>query len=197
MPTIPEIFKRILPILQNRSFLDLSLAGVEVPFYICPYDASKQVEMDDMVKLLVSQLASQGVPVLEINLFNLLLDCMKKNDDLEWELEHEHERSREEMLSELQGILDVETEIVPAIRELREATPHKLFFLTGIGACYPILRAHVLLNNLFTAVTDVPLVLFFPGEYCQVPGSGATLELFGRFRGDGYYRAFNLLETRV
>ena len=197
MPTIPEIFKRILPILQNRSFLDLSLAGVEVPFYICPYDASKQVEMDDMVKLLVSQLASQGVPVLEINLFNLLLDCMKKNDDLEWELEHEHERSREEMLSELQGILDVETEIVPAIRELREATPHKLLFLTGIGACYPILRAHVLLNNLFTAVTDVPLVLFFPGEYCQVPGSGATLELFGRFRGDGYYRAFNLLEIRV
>ena len=197
MPTIPEIFKRVLPILQNRSLLDLSLAGVEVPFYICPYDASKQVEMDDMVKLLVSRLASIGVPVLEINLFNLLLDCMKKNDDLEWELEHEQERSREEMLSELQGILDVETEIVPAIRELREVTPHKLLFLTGIGACYPVLRAHVLLNNLFTAVTDVSLVLFFPGEYCQVPGSGATLELFGRFRGDGYYRAFNLLETRV
>jgi len=197
MPTIPEIFKRILPILQNQNFLDLSLAGVEVPFYICPYDASKQSEMDDMVKLLVSQLASNGIPVLEINLFNLLLNCMKKNDDLEWELEHEQERSREEMLAELQGILDIETEIVPAIRELREATPHKLLFLTGIGACYPVLRTHVLLNNLFTAVTDVPLVLFFPGEYRQVPGSGATLELFGRFRGDGYYRAFNLLETRV
>ena len=197
MPTIPEIFKRILPILQNQNFLDLSLAGVEVPFYICPYDVSKQSEMDDMVKLLVSQLASNGVPVLEINLFNLLLDCMKKNDDLEWELEHEQERSREEMLTELQGILDVETEIVPAIRKLREATPHKLLFLTGIGACYPVLRAHVLLNNLFSVVNDVPLVMFFPGEYCQVPGSGATLELFGRFRGDGYYRAFNLHETRV
>ena len=197
MPTIPEIFKRILPILQNQNFLDLSLAGVEVPFYIYPYNASKQAEMDDMVKLLVSQLASNGVPVLEINLFNLLLDCMKKNDDLEWELEHEQERSRDEMLTELQGILDVETEIVPAIRKLREATPHKLLFLTGIGACYPVLRAHVLLNNLFSVVNDVPLVMFFPGEYCQVPGSGATLELFGRFRGDGYYRAFNLHETRV
>ena len=197
MPTIPEIFKRILPLLQNQHFLDLSLAGTEVPFYICPYDASKQAEMDDMVKLLVSQLASNGIPVLEINLFNLLHECMKKNDDLNWEIEHEQERSREEMLTELQGILDVETEIVPAIRERRKATPHKLLFFTGIGTCYPVLRAHVLLNNLFTAVTDVPLVLFFPGEYCQVPGSGATLELFGRFRGDGYYRAFNLLETRV
>ena len=91
MPTIPEIFKRILPILQNKNFLDRSLAKPEVPFYICPYDASKQAEMDDMVKLLVSQLASNGVSVLAINLFNLLLDCMKKNDDLEWELEHEQE----------------------------------------------------------------------------------------------------------
>ena len=197
MPTISEIYKKILPILQDQHFLDLSLAGVEVPFYICPYDAASQGEMDTIIKHLITHLSSNGIPVLEINLFELLLDCMKKNDDLEWELEHEQERSREEMLSELQGILDVETEIVPAIRELREATPHKLLFLTGIGACYPILRAHVLLNNLFTAVTDVPLVLFFPGEYCQVPGSGATLELFGRFRGDGYYRAFNLLETRV
>ncbi|MBQ9367249.1 MAG: DUF1788 domain-containing protein [Victivallales bacterium] len=197
MPTIPEIFQRVLSILQNQFFLDCSLAKPEVPFYIYPYNASKQAEMDDMVKNLVSNLASKGVPVLEINLFNLLLDCMKKNDDLEWELEHEQERSREEMLAELQGILDVETEIVPAIRKLREATPHKLLFLTGIGACYPVLRAHVLLNNLFSVVNDVPLVMFFPGEYCQVPGSGATLELFGRFRGDGYYRAFNLLETRV
>ena len=197
MPTIPEIFNQILPILQKQKFLDCSLSKPEVPFYICPYDASKQAEMDEMVKLLVSQLASNGVPVLEINLFNLLLDCMKKNDDLEWELEHEQERSREEMLAELQGILDVETEIVPAIRELREATPHKLLFLTGIGACYPVLRAHVLLNNLFKEITDVPLVLFFPGKYGQIPGSGATLELFDRFRGDGYYRAFNLLETRV
>ena len=196
MPTIPDFYK-LLKILKDQHFLDLSLAGVEVPFYICPYDAASQTAMDALVKNLVTNLASNGITVLEINLFELLLDCMKKNDDLEWELEHEQERSREEMLAELQGILDVETEIVPAIRELREATPHKLLFLTGIGACYPVLRAHVLLNNLFTAVTDVPLVLFFPGEYCQVPGSGATLELFGRFRGDGYYRAFNLLETRV
>ena len=197
MPTIPEIFKRILPVFQNQHVLDLSLAGVEVPFYICPYDAVCQTEMDEMVRSLVVNLTSNGIPVLEINLFDLLLDCMRKNDDLEWELAHEQERTKAEMLTELQGILDVETEIVPAIRERRAGTPHRILFLTGIGACFPILRAHVLLNNLFKVVTDVPLVLFFPGEYCQVPGSGATLELFGRFRGDGYYRAFNLLETRV
>lgn len=197
MPTSAEIFERILPVLQNQHLLDLSLSGIEVPFYICPYDAASQVEMDKMVKMLIAQLDSSGIPVLEINLFELLLDCMQQNDDLEWEVEHEPERSKKEMLIELQGILDVETEIVPAIRKRREAFPHRLLFLTGIGACYPVLRAHVLLNNLFTVVTDVPLVLFFPGEYCQVPGSGATLELFGRFRGDGYYRAFNLLETHV
>ena len=150
-----------------------------------------------MIRNLITQLTAKSISVLEINLFDLILDCMRKNDDLDWEIEHEGECSQEDMLSELQGILDVETEIIPAIRERRGAFPHQILFLTGIGACFPILRAHVLLNNLFVAVSDVPLVLFFPGEYCQVPGSGATLELFGRFRGDGYYRAFNLLETRV
>ncbi len=197
MPSIPEIFQHILPVLQHPNFLNRSLAGAEMPFYICPYDIAKQTEMEGMIRNLITQLTAKSISVLEINLFDLILDCMRKNDDLDWEIEHEGECSQEDMLSELQGILDVETEIIPAIRERREAFPHQILFLTGIGACFPILRAHVLLNNLFVAVSDVPLVLFFPGEYCQVPGSGATLELFGRFRGDGYYRAFNLLETRV
>ena len=197
MPSIPEIFERILPVLQHPNFLNLSLAGAEMPFYICPYDIARQAEMDGMVKNLISQLSAKSISVLEINLFDLILDCMRKNDDLEWEIEHESERSREDVLSELQGILDVETEIIPAIRNRREEKTHQILFLTGIGSCFPILRAHVLLNNLFVAVSDVPLVLFFPGDYCQIPGSGATLELFGRFRGDGYYRAFNLLEIHV
>ena len=197
MPSIPEIFERILPVLQHPNFLNLSLAGAEMPFYICPYDIARQAEMDGMVKNLISQLSAKSISVLEINLFDLMLDCMRKNDDLEWEIEHESERSREDVLSELQGILDVETEIIPAIRNRREEKTHQILFLTGIGSCFPILRAHVLLNNLFVAVSDVPLVLFFPGDYCQIPGSGATLELFGRFRGDGYYRAFNLLEIHV
>ena len=197
MPSIPEIFERILPVLQHPNYLNLSLAGAEMPFYICPYDIARQAEMDGMVKNLISQLSAKSISVLEINLFDLMLDCMRKNDDLEWEIEHESERSREDVLSELQGILDVETEIIPAIRNRREEKTHQILFLTGIGSCFPILRAHVLLNNLFVAVSDVPLVLFFPGDYCQIPGSGATLELFVRFRGDGYYRAFNLLEIHV
>ena len=191
------IFETILPILRDKRFLDLSLSGAEVPFYICPYDVVIQKDVDDLVKHLITNLLQEDIPVLEINLFNLLVRRLQENDDLEWEIEHEKDVTRFEMLSELQGVLDIETEIVPAIRELREKTRHKLIFLTGIGACYPVLRAHMLLNNLFSVVTDVPLVLFFPGQYCQIPGSGATLELFGRFHGDGYYRAFNLLETRI
>ena len=41
-------------------------------------------------------------------------------------------------------------------------------------------------------ITDIPLVLFFPGEYVQTPGSGASLHLFGRKEGRGYYRAFDV-----
>lgn len=44
------------------------------------------------------------------------------------------------------------------------------------------------LNNLQHIFDDVPVVLFYPGEY-----TGQTLTLFNRFIDDNYYRAFNLV----
>ena len=72
------------------------------------------------------------------------------------------------------------------------ADDNRLAIVTGIGACYPIFEAHELLTNLSEIVSRIPLVLFFPGDYVQTPGSGASLHLFGRHEGRGYYRAFDV-----
>ncbi len=42
-----------------------------------------------------------------------------------------------------------------------------------------------------------PVVLFFPGEYIQVPEKGSQLRLFGTMPGEGYYRAFNMEHYRL
>lgn len=99
------------------------------------------------------------------------------------------------MRDDLQSVL--EDEIIPAIAKKLANSSAQVLLLTNIGACYPVLRAHKLLNNLPSVVKRIPLVLFFPGEYRQIPGSGASLELFGRLTGDGYYRAFNILEAQI
>ena len=64
----------------------------------------------------------------------------------------------------------------------------RLIFLTGVGACYPILRSHTILNNLHPILDRTPLVMFFPGSY-----DGHELRLFNMLKDDNYYRAFPLV----
>jgi hypothetical protein len=64
-----------------------------------------------------------------------------------------------------------------------------MIFLTGVGAAYPFVRTHSLLNNLQPLLGNTPLVLFFPGRF-----SGQSLQLFGDLQETPYYRAFRLVD---
>lgn len=193
--TVADMFSRLLAVMTNPKFLSGEVAGAETPFYICPYDIREQAEMDGAIGNLVHKLGEANVRPLVIDVFALMVERLKANDDLDWTYEHEGTQSFADLRDDLQGVL--EDEIVPALAEKLAATSAQLILLTNIGACYPVLRAHKLLNNLPSVVKRMPLVLFFPGEYRQMPGTGASLELFGRLKGDGYYRAFNILEAQI
>lgn len=193
--TVPEMFPRLLSVMTNPKFLSGEAAGAETPFYICPYAIEEQAVLDDSISHLVRRLSDASVTPLVIDVFALMIDCLKANDDLDWTYEHEGEQSFADLRDDLQSVL--EDEIIPAIAKKLADSSAQVLLLTNLGACYPVLRAHKLLNNLPSVVKRLPLVLFFPGEYRQIPGSGASLELFGRLTGDGYYRAFNILEAQI
>lgn len=193
--TVPEMFPQLLSVMTNPKFLSGEAAGAETPFYICPYAIEEQAVLDDSISHLVRRLSDASVMPLVIDVFALMIDCLKANDDLDWTYEHEGEQSFADLRDDLQSVL--EDEIIPAIAKKLANSSAQVLLLTNIGACYPVLRAHKLLNNLPSVVKRLPLVLFFPGEYRQIPGSGASLELFGRLTGDGYYRAFNILEAQI
>ena len=142
--------------------------------------------------LLVNRLNTQGVKTLHIDLYKIMIAKMRDNDDLEWTLENESSVNHEGLLTDLRAQLNVKTEIAPMIAETIGADDYRIVIVTGIGACYPIFEAHELLSNFAEIVTSIPLVLFFPGDYVQTPGSGASLHLFGRPDGRGYYRAFDI-----
>ena len=72
-----------------------------------------------------------------------------------------------------------------------------VLFLTGVGEVFPYIRSHTVLNNLHTTAKDHPTILFFPGVYSFSPEKGSSLDLFGRFLHDGYYRAFNIYERQI
>ena len=195
-----ELFEKLLAIISNPRFLSGESAGAETPFYICPYAVVDAESMREMVAQLTKKLAERNVKVIPVDAFKLMVEILKANDDYDWTLEHEGEQSFAELRDDLHGVLDEANVIAPAIGRLladADGSSSKVVFVTNIGACYPVLRAHTLLNNLPSVVGRTPLVLFFPGEYRQIPGSGATLSLFGKLQGDGYYRAFNILEAQI
>ena len=51
--------------------------------------------------------------------------------------------------------------------------------ISGVGRVFPYMRSHNILNNLQHVFDDVPVVLFYPGDY-----NGQTLTLFEAFMDD-------------
>ena len=116
-----------------------------------------------------------------------------------WEriLEIEEDVSKERLQELLQGVLDPETHMVPAIAAKMETKAFDVMLVTGVGEVFPYIRSHNILNNLQSTAGEQPMVMFFPGTYTQSLESGASLDLFGRLHHDKYYRAFNIYRIGV
>ncbi|MBD3820858.1 MAG: DUF1788 domain-containing protein [Thiotrichales bacterium] len=187
-----DIFQHLFSVVSSERFLKKQGLGNEVPFFICPYTPERAVEMGRLQEQLIKRLAESGKQVLSINLYDLTLDLLEQEGDLEWLLENETSLTKEKLLEELQGILDVETVLIPAIAQTLQAEPYDVLLLTGIGEVFPYIRSHNVLNNLQSTAKEKPTLMFFPGDYIHSLETGASLELFGRLRDDKYYRAFNI-----
>ncbi|MBE0434437.1 MAG: DUF1788 domain-containing protein [Methylomicrobium sp.] len=187
-----EIYQHLFNVISGTRFLNQQGLGNEVPFFICPYAPEKAVEMERLQRQLVNRLEQTGVRVLEINLYDLSIDLLKDREIWEQILELESTVSKDELKELLQGVLDPETHLVPAIANLLSGHELDVLFLSGVGEVFPYIRSHNILNNLQSTAKEKPTVLFFPGAYTHTLESGASLDLFGKLHDDKYYRAFNL-----
>ncbi|MBD3268546.1 DUF1788 domain-containing protein, partial [bacterium] len=112
-------------------------------------------------------------------------------------LEIEESVSKARLKELLQGVLDPEAHLVPAIAAKMQARLFDVIFITGVGPVFPYIRSHNVLNNLQSTAKEQPTVMFFPGTYTQSLESGASLDLFGRLHDDKYYRAFNIYDVKL
>ena len=190
-------FQHLFAVISGQRFLNKQGLGNEIPFFICPFVPEESTEMDRLRNQLINRLAQVGVRVLEINLYDLSISILKAEGDFEWLIQNESRLEKSKLQEELQGILDIETVIVPAIAEKIASTDFEVLFLSGIGEVFPYIRSHNVLNNLQSTAKEQPTVLFFPGAYSHSLESGASLDLFGRLHDDKYYRAFNIFHCEV
>ncbi|MFO7634139.1 MAG: DUF1788 domain-containing protein [Caldilinea sp.] len=192
MASLQDRFQHLARLIASERFLKMQGLGNEAPFFICPFPAHEAVAMEQMVRQLANRLNQNGVRVLAINLYDLCVELLQERGIWELMLETEPTVSKAELKELLQGVLDPEDYLAPAIAAKMRATAFDVMFLTGVGEIYPYIRAHNILNNLQSTAKEQPTVIFFPGKYTQSAEKGASLELFGLLHDDKYYRAFNI-----
>lgn len=169
----------------------------EDPYFIYPYDPRDALEIAASKKRIKTKLAQKGIAVLEVNLYDLVVEVLQERgvwDDL---IELEPTISKDDFREGLRSMLDPGDDLAPAIRAKLAAQPFDIFFLTGIGEVFPFIRSHSVLNNLQTVAGDKPMLMFFPGSYEQSKTMGSSLVLFGSVPDDNYYRAKDIREQEA
>lgn len=192
-----ERLQHLYAVISGQRFLQKKGLGNEVPFFICPFKPEESVEMARLQLQLIKRLEQTSIRTLDINLYDLSLEILKERGIWNQIIEMEASFSKEELKGLLQGVLDVETHLVPAIATKLATTDFEVLFLCGIGEVFPYIRSHNVLNNLQSTAKVKPTVMFFPGAYTHSEELGASLDLFGKLHDDQYYRAFNIFYCEV
>ena len=195
--SIKERFQHLFSLICSKRFLQKIGLGNEVPFFICPYPPKETVNMIKMQKWLVNKLEQANVRILEINLYDLAVSILQERGIWQRVLEMEEIVSKDQLKELLQGVLDPETHLVPAIAKKMNQTEFDVLFITGVGEVFPYIRSHNVLNNLQGTAKQQPTVMFFPGSYTHSLEDGASLDLFERLHDDKYYRAFNIFHCEI
>jgi len=185
MEDIAKKFEHLYHVISTEEFLHMESLGGEIPFFISAFDPTQQIEVDTAIRGLKNKLELNGIPVLELNLYDITMDILNAELGDGEIFELEKSMTKQEFKEALQSTLDINEVLIPRIKSLIDSRSARVYFLTGIGMVYPYIRSHSVLNNLQNVAKKAPTVAFFSGVF-----NGLTLELFGLLKDDNYYRAF-------
>lgn len=183
--------EKLFELLSNEKFLRMEGLGNEVPFFVYAYEIKRQAEMYKRLDSLTKRLNVSGIEVCRVGLYDMVIRHFEESGELEELFQYEKQATKDEFLEEMQSYLSIDSVIKPHFKTMLSRKSYRIVFVYQVGEVFPFLRSHILLNNLQSVVTDMPMVIFFPGEYITSYEHGFKLNLFGKFEGP-YYRAFKL-----
>jgi len=186
--SLTQRLNEILPKVTSTEFLGGKGLGNEIAFYIFDYSPEEELQIRDHIRFLMAHIPKTrpGIRVKHINLFDLIIDHLEGRGVLDKSFQMQKEKGDPVLQKALSGPLKPE-KLVEIFAERVRPEVQDLVLVSGIGSVWPLVRSHNLLNNLQTVMGQTPLVMFYPGRY-----DGQSLRLFGKIKGNNYYRAFRL-----
>jgi len=189
--TIHQRLKALVAELQSPRLLKNQGNGNEIGYYIFDYDAEHEPIVEQFISELQPKLAVSQPPLnaVEVNLYRVILKILEDRNVLQRAFDLEVRKGNNDLAKTIKPMVRPE-KVVEKIQELVQGN-EDLILITGVGASWPMMRSHTILNNLHPVLDRTPVVMFFPGSY-----DGQELRLFDTFKDDNYYRAFPLIPRR-
>lgn len=185
MTDIKHELDRIKARISDANFLANKGLSNEVGIHVFTYAPQDELVVRDCVERLVNT-PSDVFRIIECDLYKILLAILEEKRVLGTIPSMEEKKGKDYLLTQLQKIATPEAFI--AKMRYEPHLPGDVIFLTGVGSVYPFMRSHKMLDSMQQVFSDVPIVMFYPGEF-----NGQSLSLFDKFHDGNYYRAFNLL----
>ena len=186
MDMIKQELDRIKARISDPSFLANKGLSNEVGIHVFCYDPKDEIVVQDYIRRLKAE-SNTPYRIIECDLYEIFLSLLEDKRVLRSVPALEGKRGKDYLLSQLQKIATPE-----AFLARMDYAPHikgrDVLFMTGIGKIHPFMRSHKMLDSMQHLFADIPIVMFYPGNF-----NGQTLILFNEFLDGHYYRAFNLL----
>lgn len=187
-----NIYKRLEDMkirFKDSSFIENKGLANEVGIYVFAYNPSDEILVDyfftDQAKRSQENVNGENRIIL-FDLYEIFIEICKDKRILDQIPKMEEKRGKDFIQEQLLRI--AKPELFIKKMEDSEIDDGDIIVIKGVGKVYPFMRSHKILNNIQHIFENNPIVMLYPGEY-----NGQRLDLFGKFKDDNYYRAFNII----
>lgn len=171
--------------IQKPEFLEGKGLSYEVNIRIFCYDAADEMAVRHFTdQLIVDQ--TLDCHLIERNLYKVFLSICDEKRIMGKASQMEKKKGKDFILRNLQNFANNKSFV-----EKMQYEPHELgdvLLLTGVGAVFPFMRIHSLLEALQPEFPDIPILVMYPGGY-----DGRFVRLFNKLEENPYYRAFDMI----
>ena len=187
MDKIESRLDRLRGLFQDEAFLTNRGLSNEIGIYIVPYAPQEEMTVRHFIQSVREQFAgSPSIRIMFYDLYDLLVTICRERRVFDQLPALERSKGQQVLLKQVQQVAKPEAYV--SRMQYGDHRKGDIIVISGAGKVFPYMRSHNILNNLQHLFDDVPVVLFYPGEY-----DGQQLKLFGKFMDDHYYRAFRLV----
>lgn len=185
MSELKERLDSLRALMQEPEFLEGKGLSNEVNIRIFCYDPSEEMMVRHFTEQIMTD-QSMNCHLIEHNLYEVFLSICEDKRIAKTIPTMEEKKGKEFIRDQMSRMANNAAFVNKMKYEPHEAGD--VLVITGVGDVFPFIRVHDLLNAMQPEFPDVPILVFYPGNY-----DGRDVQLFNRLKKNPYYRAFNVI----